>query len=314
MQPYATTDLDQARQYMSGIFRSHALRFAAGEDRLDLAHRQIRIGGISLHDLSYGGRVVLDAPAMEKFVLFQVNLAGTARIVRGGAEEDVGLRGGYVVGSEQTFAKHWSPDGRQLIIRVDRERLESHLGSQLGGDRPKRIAFGREIVAEAAGVLQSLVAFHDSLRALAPDVSARLARSLEETILTTLLSVFPHSLREDFLRPASPCAPYYVRRAEEFVRAQPGRPITLEDLVAAAGVSARTLHYGFRRFRDTTPLAFVKDCRLELAHRLLQEADPGTASVTGIALECGYVSPSRFSSDFRRRFGITPSAKLRFRS
>ena len=313
MPEFATSDLDQARQYMSGVFRSHALRFAIGERHLGMHHRQIRIGGISLHDLSYGGRVVLDAPEMENFLLFQVNLAGATRIVRGGEAMEVGLGGGYVVGPDQTFAKHWSADGRQITIRVDRDRLENHLRVHLDGEPSKRLVFGTDIVDEAAGVLQSLASFHESLCAMAPNVSARLARSIEETILTTLLSVFPHTLSDEFLRPAPPCAPYYVRRAEEFVRSAPGRPITLEDLVQASGVSARTLHYGFRRFRDTTPLAFVKDCRLAHARKRLIEADPSLASITEIAFECGYLHPGRFSSDYRKRYGEPPSQTLRLR-
>lgn len=53
------------------------------------------------------------------------------------------------------------------------------------------------------------------------------------------------------------------------------------------------------RFRDP-----LREARLGTApHRLLQSTPP----VQGIALDCGYQSVSRFTANFRARFGLTPT-------
>ncbi|MEJ1230892.1 MAG: helix-turn-helix transcriptional regulator [Galbitalea sp.] len=60
-----------------------------------------------------------------------------------------------------------------------------------------------------------------------------------------------------------------------------------------------------------TPLQFQKHLRLQEARSLiLAEERP----VTGIAHAVGYASPSQFSREYRRLFGVSPSqdaARLR---
>src|SRR5690606_21974840 len=91
-------------------------------------------------------------------------------------------------------------------------------------------------------------------------------------------------------------APYYVRRVERFVRENLLAELTLADLAAASGVSARTLHDGFRRYRHTTPMLYLKNLRLELAHQKLLNATD--ESVTDIAMECHFTHLSKFAKEY----------------
>jgi transcriptional regulator GlxA family with amidase domain len=86
--------------------------------------------------------------------------------------------------------------------------------------------------------------------------------------------------------------------------------IHLRDLSTAAGVSTRTLGYLFLRIYGITPMAFVKRERLKKAHRLLQQADPSTATVAGIARECGFAHMGQFALDYKRLLGESPSETL----
>jgi transcriptional regulator GlxA family with amidase domain len=83
-------------------------------------------------------------------------------------------------------------------------------------------------------------------------------------------------------------------------------------LIAAAGASGRSLHAGFRRFRDETPMGFLKKHRLDEARRLLQLGDGRGLNVTEVAFATGFLHPSKFAQDYRERFGETPSATLPF--
>ena len=86
------------------------------------------------------------------------------------------------------------------------------------------------------------------------------------------------------------------------------KPIGLTDVAAATGVSARALQLAFRRFRDTTPMARLRALRLELAREDL--ARDG-ATVTSVAVACGFGSLGRFAADYKARFGEPPSETLR---
>ncbi len=105
--------------------------------------------------------------------------------------------------------------------------------------------------------------------------------------------------------------PYYVRRAEELIRSKYREPLSLSDLVAASGVSGRSLHFGFRSFRDDSPMGYLKRYRLDRARQMLREGAPDQLTVTQVALANGFAHPGKFTQDYARRFGELPSATLR---
>ena len=104
--------------------------------------------------------------------------------------------------------------------------------------------------------------------------------------------------------------PRNVRRALEAMRADLGRDWTVPDLAATAGVSSRTLQRMFKDFVGKTPRAALRDIRFERARRVLLQGLPD-ARVMDVALDCGFPHFGRFSIEYRRRYGETPSRTLR---
>jgi transcriptional regulator GlxA family with amidase domain len=91
-----------------------------------------------------------------------------------------------------------------------------------------------------------------------------------------------------------------------------GQPVTVTEVAAAAGTTARALQYAFRRHYDTTPTGYLRRVRLERAHRQLQAADPITgATVAEIARQWGWANPAHFATAYRKRYGMAPSHTLR---
>ena len=87
-------------------------------------------------------------------------------------------------------------------------------------------------------------------------------------------------------------------------------PLTIARLADVAGVSERTLHDGFRRFRATTPMGRLTALRLAAARRRLLKAEPGM-TVGRVAAEVGFFQFGRFAGSYRNAFGELPSATLR---
>lgn len=77
----------------------------------------------------------------------------------------------------------------------------------------------------------------------------------------------------------------------------------LKRLQELAAVSEGHLRRSMRRYYGTTPVRFVADLRVEHAATLLVTS---AASVTQVALRCGFSSPSYFSKEFTRAHGIAP--------
>ncbi|MDJ0861308.1 MAG: AraC family transcriptional regulator [Gammaproteobacteria bacterium] len=100
-----------------------------------------------------------------------------------------------------------------------------------------------------------------------------------------------------------------VRRAEEFMEANLGNPITMSDVAAACDCSRTRLFLAFKRERRWTPLQFLVRKRMERARRLLLSGGQGL-TVTKVALDSGYASLSRFSQEYRKLYGEMPSMTL----
>jgi transcriptional regulator GlxA family with amidase domain len=75
------------------------------------------------------------------------------------------------------------------------------------------------------------------------------------------------------------------------------------------GASARTIFKTFRQSRGYSPMAFLKQVRLDHARRMLLKSDSKT-SVTAVALACGFHNLGHFARDYRARFGELPSETL----
>ncbi len=100
--------------------------------------------------------------------------------------------------------------------------------------------------------------------------------------------------------------PRGVRRVLDAMRANLGHDWSLADLADISGVSGRTLQRQFRSFLGKTPHAVLRDIRFEGARRELLHGLPDS-KVMDVAQDCGLQHFGRFSVEYRRRYGETPS-------
>ena len=104
--------------------------------------------------------------------------------------------------------------------------------------------------------------------------------------------------------------PRAVRRALDVMHAGLERDIGIAELAEAAGLSARALQRQFRTFLGKSPHEALRDIRFESARRQLLLGKPDTR-VMDVASRCGFPHFGRFSIEYRRRYGETPSQTLR---
>jgi transcriptional regulator GlxA family with amidase domain len=128
-----------------------------------------------------------------------------------------------------------------------------------------------------------------------------------------VLRGIPHNYLERLGSGRFGAVPAYVRRADDFMRANAAAPIRMEQVAAAAGCSVRTLDAVYRRFRDTTPLAALHAIRLEQVSAELNHSVTG-ASIREVSRRFGFTNPGRFAAAYRRRFGEGPAEAAKRRS
>jgi AraC-like DNA-binding protein len=94
-----------------------------------------------------------------------------------------------------------------------------------------------------------------------------------------------------------------IARVLKYIHAEYARPLSAEELARRAGMSVSAFHHNFKLVTASSPLQYLKRIRLDQARRLMAH-DGYNASTAARAV--GYESPSQFSREFKRLFGVTP--------
>ena len=313
-----TEDIDAVHQHMSAMFCRHELRTEGGHPPLVFRHHQACLKSITFNATDYGhafGQVVTSIPPTDTLFLVQISLCGLAQITQDGKTFDLQRGQMCVLGPDARVKQVFHQGYKHLTIKIDRSDLEAVLARELGFRPGEALRFSPcpvPLEGTAAAFAHLVRTICDDLDRGASGFShARTGSSVAEAVLSLLLAAVPHNHSGSFDAPAIGPAPYYVRRVEELVHHRACEPIELADMIAASGVSARSLHAGFRRFRDTTPMIYLKNHRLDLAHRQLRAGADQGLSVTEVALDCGFTHLSKFAHSYRERFGEHPSATLK---
>jgi AraC-like DNA-binding protein len=95
-----------------------------------------------------------------------------------------------------------------------------------------------------------------------------------------------------------------IARAVKWIRDHLAEPFRVEDLARDSGMSTSAFHRNFHAVTAMSPIRFQKQLRLQEA-RLLLAANP--TDIAGVGYRVGYESPSQFSREYRRQFGLPPS-------
>jgi AraC-like DNA-binding protein len=135
-------------------------------------------------------------------------------------------------------------------------------------------------------------------------------QQFEQLALTGLLLSHSHSYTQALRRLAKSITSRDVKRAIDFIEANLEAPIGLAEITVAAGVPGRTLLDHFKRYKGVSPIAYLRRARFAKVQQALQQAEP-EERVTDIAMNFGFAHMGRFSVEYRKRFGESPSETLR---
>ncbi len=311
---FRTRDLEQARAHMSRVWGEHRVAYLPGERQLDFRHREAKLGSIAVNSLQFGAGVTVNVPPFVDLYLVQFTLAGGCEFRQGQSSVYAPAGSVVVVNPFQPFEKTWRPGARQLIIRIDRDVVEREFRALTNWDGALRIEFGSIALdgIPGAGTLAHLARMLcEDLKNVSSGLEHPLVRDrIASALVSTLLVTIPHNKQRALEAAASSVAPFFVRRAEQFIEENARNDIDLAELAGAAGVSARALQKGFRRFRNTTPMTYLRAIRLELARTELAQAKRNGGSVASIAHLCGFEHLGRFAADYKTRFSESPSQTL----
>ena len=99
-----------------------------------------------------------------------------------------------------------------------------------------------------------------------------------------------------------------IAKAVDWIRSHYDQPLRMEHLAKLASMSQSAFFQHFKQVTTMSPLRYQKELRLQEAKRLLNTelTDAATA-----AFRVGYESPSQFSREYARMFGLPPITDLK---
>lgn len=309
-----TRSVDQARLRLSRAYRPHKLLPGRDHDRFLFRHHMLRLDGALLNTLEYGAEVHIDPGDFDSFYMIEFPLSGGVSGQFGTDAFTSSARYGQVLSPGRPIRSVWASGTRQLMLRVDRETVRQRLCDLTGlaVRRPPQFrptfaldtALGRRIVG-----LMKMMAEEAALADRHGDKAPTTA-PLIDALLASILRHQPHDQTAVLDAGRDALAPAHVSRAAAFMEANATQPLSIGDVARIVGVSERALLEGFRRFKGTSPYAFLQARRLDRAKRLLSDPVESTP-VADIARACGIPHAGRFAQSYRARFGETPSSVRR---
>ncbi|SDR17436.1 AraC-type DNA-binding protein [Pseudomonas grimontii] len=100
---------------------------------------------------------------------------------------------------------------------------------------------------------------------------------------------------------------YRIARAIDWLKLNYDVSLRVDELAARVQMSAATFHHHFRQLTAMSPLQYQKWLRLNEARRLMLNEHQDVSSA---AFKVGYESPSQFSREYSRLFGVPPKRDM----
>ncbi len=310
----SVVDLDEARALYGSLYTSVSLERTSRKLGFSWRSHIIQLGGVSIASSSYVSGLRGETGSVDDIYSFSIPLVAAAgRAVIG--REDLAFgsgESGFVVSPKMPAKIRLADNFRGMQLTVRRAALEDAFLSLYGASAQGALQLSpRVAVGDAEGAHLRMLRF--LVREMELDspilTSAPLLARYVDALLHAVLAEQPHD-QPVARHPARHAGPAHLRRAEEFIAAHADQHISLSTLAETTGVSGRALQAAFRKRHGCSPMQFMRSQRLLLARQRLLARPPG-ATVTEIALACGFVHLGRFSVQYRAVFGEAPSQTLR---
>jgi AraC-like DNA-binding protein len=297
------SDVDEARLAVERVYLPHQLSMLDRSAQLDMRLNAVEVGAVTAGYLHFGAAVRLTTVDA---VDFHVNIpvAGRSEQRCGSAEtvpSDQDLAAVFTPGRPADL--RWGPGCGQLCLMIDRVEVERELARHLCRPLGPAIEFttAMDLTTPAARSWLEVLKLLERPETHHP----LLATHLQNMVIAGLLLTQPHNYREQLDAPERH-APAAVRKAVELISDAPERPWTPGTLAAEVAVSVRTLQHGFKRSFELSPMAYLRELRLDRVHTDLRAG----GTVAGVAARWGFYHHGRFAAAYRRKFGCLPSDTL----
>lgn len=294
---------------------SNRVQMTGDATSLDAQFNGIDLGTVTIIYLSFGSDVSIEPLRTDRYFIIQTTLEGTSTTKNG--TDTVTTQSNDIVIIDPTLATKisFTPGCAHLVLKIERQFLESTLQSLLNCSLNETIKFDSPLIDNHVGkkswidTMNFLCEFYE--KPYSAGLTAKtIVNSHCNMIASTILSMQNHNYSEQLHREKSQATPRHVRRACEFIDKHIKEKINLDMLSRQVGVTQRTLQTGFKKYLGQSPSEFIRDRRLHYIHTALIEND-GKTNVSRIMWEFGINNPGLWANIYKKRYGCYPSESIK---
>jgi AraC-like DNA-binding protein len=310
---FRTDDLDEAHAFMSAAYMELQVREAVPRPGLALSTVFAHLGPVALSRARYRARARMVPLPFDDPCFVHLD-SGSYRLVGAGEDYAPPIGGAFLLRPHERLDLQVD-DFRLATVTLPCGLVQDVAHAQAGLPEGVRVRFesarpiseplGRHWISTVAHVQRAILT-HPELAG-----NPLIAGQAQRLLAAAALTAFPNTaLRLDSQAPGE-VGRAAVRRAVDFIDANPARDVSATEIAAAARLAVPALLRAFRMYLGTTPMAYLRRTRLELAHRDLGAGDVEQLSVIEVARRWGFHDPRRFATEYRRAYGRSPSETLR---
>ena len=247
---------------------------------------------------SYPLNIRCDKQAHDGYLHWHENLEllyfidGACKVINGDDEMAVKAGDIVVINSEVLhYVKAKDNPCRYILLQLDAAYFEM-MGFRISGARIRKMIDDeqlREILWEALSEQEKKMPYyHESVKAL---------------MLQLLVIVFRKYLAEDILNHDHSHKSKLIKQVVEYINGHYQEDLTVESISEACGYSRFYISKTFKEVSGVTVTRYINAIRIERAKVLMKN---GNASLSEIAIQCGFMNLSYFSKVFKRIENVAP--------
>jgi AraC-like DNA-binding protein/quercetin dioxygenase-like cupin family protein len=309
----STKDPTQAHQWLCSTYADHTAKLIGGKGEFDFRGLSSSVDSITFSRFHHPFAAEVQVHSEREILIALRVTEGRFRVGQHGKVVEMGPGDSALLPPEGPLSIAWD-DVKVTAVTLERQALQRS-AAEIAAQSPCDIVFdlARPCSRAAEVGWWNTVAYLDQTLRRASAGAGPFIRAEATRLLTAVaLETFPY---RGTIAPATeekfPGRPW-LKHALSFIDENAHRAIGLTEIAAAARVSPRALQAGFQSQLNATPLQYLRDVRLTLAHAELKSSSAREGdTVAAIADRWGFFHHGRFSAAYAKRYGHAPSEDLR---
>lgn len=307
---YVSCDAGRIREFLAQAYGARLQLSEIDECARPVSLRQLRAGPIGAADLAMPLQLTCETSGQDQYV-FATMIEGTTELTGSRGSESFGPGDVFVAIDPQIQCVYRVDHVRSHTITVPAFLMDDLRRTSLGEPVPRLDVACRRSTDADGHRWRAVVRLVEGLitdPAAGPLVLGPAVRLLAGAALTTFSNA---TSTQPTPQDRHDAHHHTLHRAIGFIEANPTLDMSVADIAHAAYVTTRAVQLAFRRHLNTTPMAYLRQVRLQHAHEQLRAATSGDGlTVSRVARDWGFANCSRFAQYYRAAYSVSPTCTL----